>query len=83
MKDLPLNVIIERNLIKYYHFTDEISELKLQLDRDGSRSPKAGFHVALEELKLQLAVKTEALKAAKQTEEDFREQIVSWSEKLC
>ncbi|XP_063436770.1 hyaluronan-mediated motility receptor-like [Mytilus trossulus] len=62
---------------------DEISELKLQLDRDGSRSPKAGFHVVLEELKLQLAVKTEALKAAKQTEEDFREQIVSWSEKLC
>ncbi|XP_063423938.1 myomegalin-like isoform X4 [Mytilus trossulus] len=61
---------------------DEISELKLQLDRDGSRSPKAGFHVALEELKLQLAVKTEALKAAKQTEEDFREQINSLRKQL-
>ncbi|XP_063400283.1 uncharacterized protein LOC134684896 [Mytilus trossulus] len=60
----------------------EISELKLQLDRDGSRSPKAGFHVALEELKLQLAVKTEALKAAKQTEEDFREQINSLRKQL-
>ncbi|XP_076090848.1 uncharacterized protein LOC143062910 isoform X4 [Mytilus galloprovincialis] len=61
---------------------DEIGELKLQLDRDGSRSPKAGFHVALEELKLQLAVKTEALKAAKQTEEDFREQINSLRKQL-
>ncbi|XP_063408857.1 laminin subunit beta-1-like [Mytilus trossulus] len=61
---------------------DEISELKLQLDRDGSRSPKAGFHVVLEELKLQLAVKTEALKAAKQTEEDFREQINSLRKQL-
>ncbi|XP_063400282.1 golgin subfamily B member 1-like [Mytilus trossulus] len=61
---------------------DEISELKLQLDRDGSRSLKAGFHVALEELKLQLAVKTEALKAAKQTEEDFREQINSLRKQL-
>jgi hypothetical protein len=44
------------------------------LETDGSRSPKGGSY---DELQLNLAVKSEALRAAKQTEEDFREQIVS------
>lgn len=57
---------------------DEVDDLKLRFESDGSRSPKSGTHAALEELKLQLAVKTEALRAAKVTEDDLREQIVSF-----
>ena len=49
------------------------------METDGSRSPKGGSYdlASLDELRLNLAVKSEALRAAKQTEEDFREQIVS------